>query len=72
MLDACEALPRSVQVLCVTVDDLAHLGVGSGTILSDLQRFWRESRPRGAFRRGGALARASADFMTTREGAGAR
>lgn len=49
LLNASELLPESVQVLCVSVSDLDHLGTFSSAALPELRRHWHATR-RGAFR----------------------
>ena len=60
LLGACEALPPYVQVLCVSVHDHWQLGSGSLTVMAELKRYWLATRPKGAFRLGGALSFESA------------
>ena len=49
LLCVCDALPATVQMLCVSVPDLAYLGDSAPTIIHDIRRHWQATRA-GAFR----------------------
>lgn len=49
LVDACSALPSSVQVLRVSLDEFDQLGEGAPTVIHDLRRHWQSTR-QGSFR----------------------
>lgn len=55
LVDACDALPSSVQVLRVSLNDFDQLGPGAPTVIHELRRHWQSTR-HGSFRVAVALA----------------
>jgi hypothetical protein len=49
LIDACNALPSSVQVLRVSLDEFDQLGEGAPTVIHELRRHWQSTR-HGSFR----------------------
>lgn len=41
---ACDALPPSVEVICVSLDDVAQLDEVGSRLVRDLHHYWRSTR----------------------------